>query len=129
MNDIIEKIESLEFCAICNIASSYNVFFRIATEEEGVFLRLCECLKDNKENANIIKERICQISKEDFDRNFSHPKDTALFVYLLSLSECEYNIGLELDRVNDIPNLWWAKKLCFKLMNPPMFDKWPGMPL
>ena len=119
-NPVIEKlmdqIESHEFAAVLNIASSFKVFWRTAYEQP-VAKQLIKEIQDCPENMWLVFKKLLYLSGDKIDLEYENPWDTALGVYLGTLSFVNLEMAeAAAEFVVEIDNGWWATKFANYLL-------------
>jgi hypothetical protein len=110
IDEIIQKIESVEFSVLLGIASSYRLFRKILYDREEM-KALLKLLRESSENRWIVFTRVAKLAQSEIDLEYENPWDTALVAYLEALSLTD----LELAKTAANPvllakNCWWAEK-------------------
>jgi hypothetical protein len=110
------EIETYEFAARLNIASSFKVFWRAASQEESI-KELIKQLADCPGKSWWVFKRAIELSQKEIDSEYENPWDTALAVYLWVLSM----INLEMAQstaefVIQAENGWWSTKFAQSLL-------------
>ncbi len=109
------KIESDEFAAILNVASSFPVFIRAAYHEE-VIKQLIKQL-ELPENIWLVLKRAVELSQKEIDLQYENPWDTALTVYLWVLSLTKLEAAQTAAAfVRQAKNGWWSTKFVNSLL-------------
>jgi hypothetical protein len=125
----IEEVESIEFDAQVNVASSTRGFFKAAARHSAV-AQLLSCLSESGESAEELLGRIYQFSQFAVDPRYRHPKDTALAIFLWVMVSDKPEYGqLAAQFVDFAPNCWHAKKMARDVLYPdplPSGNEWYG---
>ncbi|MCL1464532.1 hypothetical protein [Argonema galeatum] len=107
---LMNRIESHEFAALLNVASSFKVFCRAAYKEQ-VTKELIEQLRNNPANIWLVLKRSVDISQKEIDSQYENPWDTAMAVYLWSLSLINLEVAQTASGfVIQAANGWWSAK-------------------
>ncbi|MBA3921134.1 MAG: hypothetical protein H0X31_05265 [Nostocaceae cyanobacterium] len=110
-----KKIESYEFAAIVNVASSFPIFLRTAYNEQ-VTKELIKQLED-PENLWLVLKRSVELSQREIDLQYENPWDTALTVYLWVLSLTKLEAAQTAAAfVRQAKNGWWSTKFANALL-------------
>jgi hypothetical protein len=117
IQEIMTKIESVEFSAVLGIASSFNVFSRMLYKQVPVKILMKKLQENTHEIGWQVFQRIVELSQKEIDSRYENPWDTAIAAYLSTLSL----INLELAQVAsgfilEAKNCWWSTKLAKYLM-------------
>ena len=111
--DAMKMIESPEFAAYVNIASSYKVFLRLVASHEAI-----PCIRatmDQPSVADALLGRIKALTSIPPQDGFEHPHDTALAAYLLLLSEKGVPQAMTaLALIGKTTGLHWAEQVARK---------------
>lgn len=106
----IEKIESQEFSAIVNTASSELAFVEAVFSQKETS-DLIELLKQPSYLRQVM-QRIFSLSDEVGDPDYEHPHDAAIATYLLCLGEADNKVAkIGAAHIEKINNCWWAIKI------------------
>ncbi len=109
------QIESHEFSARVNVASSDTVFARALAAERAV-QDLLRASQGNDEHAKEILARIWKLSSLVVDSKFEHPFDSALAAYLWVLSWTHPQLAsVAASAVLEAANCWWARRVAERL--------------
>ncbi len=116
---IFDSIESFEFSAKINVASSVDHFLTVLVNDIDYQL-LSKHLKTHSEHADYIVERIRYLADLEIDYSYANRYDAALSAYVLALSEDKNTAVLSLvgaELMTAAPNVWWSKKIADKIMS------------
>ena len=113
MNHITNPIESLEFAAHLNIASSLNMFIDILSNSTP-FVKLKQFLQSPQAKQQLLNH-ISHITAQPFNKQYEHPLDLALATYLFALQS---PIAARLTQ--NIPNLHWTTKIANTIISCPL---------
>lgn len=113
---IMHQIESHEFSALLNVASSFKTFLR-AAYKEPVTKELIKQLLDSPKNIWLILQRATELSQNEFDTRYENPWDTALTIYLWALSLVNADAAETAAAfVAQAENCWWATRFANSLL-------------
>lgn len=102
-------IESHEFSARANVASSFVHVLRVASTDPA-FKKLDEALASHA-NQSAVLGRILELLKFQVDVRYESPYDVALMIYLALLRGRDRRLAfLAAAFVAKAPNLWWAAR-------------------
>ena len=113
MELIADYIESVRFDVMVNVVSSFPQWRR-AVVGQPVFGLLERELQEPC-NRQWLASRLKELTAEDIDPKYAHPKDTAMAVYLWALSNCHsyhYQIVLK-EMVENTPNTHYFPKIFY----------------
>ena len=86
------RVESPEFCALVNVASSLKVFIRILTTDAAM-TTLSAGNRIPSEHSEILR-RLITLAESEPEDGFEHPADAALGDYLWLLRVCDQDTCL-----------------------------------
>jgi hypothetical protein len=110
------EIESHSMATRLNVASGLKPFLQSIQTEHAV-QELCKTLS-SKEIQEKTFLRLVELSRQCIDREYENPWDTALAIYLWSISSVSYTLSvLAAEIVRQAPQCWWAQKLCKQLLS------------
>jgi hypothetical protein len=116
IKELMLKIESDEFAAILNVASSFPVFLRV-TDNEQVTKELIKQLLEYPENIWLVLKRSVELSQKEIELEYENPWDTALTVYLWVLSLTKLEAAQTAAAfVRQAKNGWWSTKFADSLL-------------
>ena len=108
-------IESAELSARVNAASDLHLALRIASDQPAVKWLAEQVRKADARGK--VASRLLELSQEMTDFRYENPRDVALLVYTLVLSQYAPSLtALAVNAVARAPSLWWASKLVTQLM-------------
>ena len=110
LSNLMNVVESDEFDVRFGVISSYDGFIR-HIKESYEFTKLVNLMLTDRWTRSIIRNRIFEIFNKSIDKEFENSLDTSICVYLLVLEETGQDITMELNVIDKIPNLHWARKL------------------
>ncbi len=123
LKKLMIQVESHEFAAMLNIASSFKVFLGAASKEL-VTKELVKQLQDSPENIWLVFKRAVDLSRNEINLEYENPWDTALAVYLWALSMVNLEIAqTAAGFVIQAENGWWATKFANLLLQ---YEKRPN---
>ena len=125
----LAEIESAEFDARLNVASSARGFFKAAARQPAV-ADLLAYLDESGESGEELLGRLYQHSRLTIDLRYRHPKDTALAIILWVIVSDKPEYGqLAAQFVDLAPNCWYSKKMARDILDPepvPSGNEWQG---
>lgn len=119
LEKIFDAIESYEFSARINVASSVDSFLITLTSDDAFHLLVAK-INDDLDFGPSIVERIRQLANLQIDVSYSNRYDTALCAYSWALLEDTRTfelarIGAELMAA--APRVWWSIKISEKILS------------
>ena len=122
LKNIFDSIESLQFAARINIASTVDDFLTILVNDPD-YMALVDYLQAQPDHAEHILERIRYISSLQIDYTYANRLDVALCAYdwaLTALVDDQNTyalarIGAEL--ITAAPSVWWSRKIVSKVLS------------
>lgn len=116
INQVMEKIEDLEFDLRMNIASGYHHFIDILSSDEST-VELCSLLHDTDNTARVAR-RLLDLSSQVYDLEFENSRDVAIATYLWCVYTIDDNIGKYLaEAVLEARNIWWARLVAERILS------------
>ena len=113
----MQEIESNQFSARLNVASSFKVFIHTALKE-SVFKELILELTKSRYNIWLVLQRATELAQKEFDSRYENPWDTALTIYLEALSLVKPKVAeTAASFILRSPNCWWATRLAKSVLN------------
>jgi hypothetical protein len=110
IDEIIQKIESVEFSALLGIASSFRLFCKILYDREEM-KTLLKLSRKSPENRWLVFKRITELARQDIDLQYENPNDTAISAYLIALSLVDLELAkTAASSVLVAQNCWWSAK-------------------
>lgn len=120
LSHALSEIESHDFAAKLNVASSMRAFFAIAGNEP-VVREMIEELSNSTESFEEILGHLNELSRLRIDRRYENPNDTALAILLWAIQFSNPNPGYvytAAEFVDRAPQCWYARKLARLLLIP-----------
>lgn len=114
--EIQVEIESPSMITRLNVASGLKTFLRgIQAEPTVQELRAKLATKETQEK---VLSRLIELSRQRIDRQYENPWDTALTIYLWTISSVDHTLSiLAAEIVSQAPQCWWAQKLATQLLS------------
>lgn len=110
IDEILQKIESVEFSALLGIASSFRLFCKILYDREEM-KTLLKLSRKSPENRWLVFKRVTELARQEIDSQYENPNDTAISAYLIALSLVDLELAKTAARsVLLAQNCWWAEK-------------------
>jgi hypothetical protein len=131
LDEALNAVESLEFSAIVNVASTFKTFIRLLASQPAT-QELRELMKDAAVARQIVK-RILVLCKTPCENGLEHPTDAALAAYLWLLSTTYPELAtFSAAAVLQCDGCWWARQLAkitgtpraFRTQAPYVIDTW-----
>ncbi|MFO0966833.1 MAG: hypothetical protein U0793_14770 [Gemmataceae bacterium] len=109
-SEAMKAIESLEFSAAVNVASTYKTFLRVMGNQPAVRVLANEMA--NRQVVYAVLRRILQLCHVPREPGLEHPADSALAAYLWLLSTRAPFLGsVAANLVLSSEGCWWARKM------------------
>ena len=109
-SEIFSVIESHEFAARLNVASSLDAFLRAAKEENSVQQLFKELA--STQHLSALLERVIRLSQVPVDPRYENPGDTALAIYVWLASFRGTAYGRLLAQYSSTAlQCWWSSKI------------------
>jgi hypothetical protein len=129
LEQLLQEIESHEFSARLNVASSMQALFANARKEPSV-IALYQHMRKSGEACEEVLSVIQDLSHLAVDPRYENPHDTSLAVLLwLTSSAAPDYTYLSADLIDHAPQCWYSKKLARAILLPPPVatgDVWVG---
>ena len=110
LEEYFTEFESVDFSALVNIASGFNMFDEIVTKNP----RYIEFLGELQ--SELVINRIEQLINTEYDHKYENPYDAALAVYVMALDRTSHQSGMyAAQMLNDVKQLWWTKRVINKI--------------
>lgn len=109
--EVFQQIESEEFAASLNIASSRSVFLDFLSDNSAI-RSLVELLRKDSENADRVLARIKLLIGLQIDYRYENPHDSALAAYAWALANEAPDLApLAAEMLTNARQIWWAREV------------------
>ncbi len=113
--EAMETIETPQFCAYVNVASSFKTFLRRVIPHEAV-----KALIDQSSDQSVAKtllSRILKLLQFEPEEGLEHSWDASIAAYLWILGEKHEEFAkIAAEAIRKGQRLWWAKQVADKVL-------------
>jgi hypothetical protein len=114
---LFAKIESPEFDAHVNVASTQRVFLA-ALKTSPAYRDLLQYLQRNPEASQEIFLRVRDLVALQFDPRYANPNDAAIAAYLWALAQTQPELGrMTAEVVLNARQTWWARTVALVVLD------------
>jgi hypothetical protein len=114
---LFAKIESPEFDAHVNVASTQRVFLA-ALKTSPAYRDLLQYLQRNPDAAQEIFSRVKDLVTLQFDPRYANPNDAAIAAYLWALAQTQPEFGrITAEVVLSARQTWWARTVALLVLD------------
>jgi hypothetical protein len=109
-------IESPDFAARVNMASTRSVFVSILTSDDA-YLKLIRKIREDERGIAATIERIKILASAVIDPQYENPYDAALSAYMWAVHTIDPDFErVAAERTSKAPKLWWAFRISAMLL-------------
>src|SRR5271166_4276588 len=113
---LFAKIESPEFDAHVNVASTQRVFLAVL-KTSPAYQELFLYLRRNAEASQVIFSRVKGLVALQFDPRYANPNDSAVAAYLWALAQTHPEFGrMTAEVVLNARQIWWARTVALLVL-------------
>ena len=116
-SEVFQQIESYEFAARINIASSRKIFL-LALSTDPAFHKLAEMIREAADSSDRVLKRIKSLTEMQFDYRYENPFDAALAAYAWALAKesIPSHARIAAELLISARQTWWAREVASMIL-------------